>query len=429
MLLPVLVICLVLVCAYLEYHKKMNMNNKIVICLICLVVLVLAITFINKYNNNNLENFMTVDDYILDMVSVGDDRLLSMYKSYVFELLKIDLVMKYYNDTTTTKKCNKENNIDNYRQCVLQNKDNDINNTINPINNTDLQTICDTYKTTCLQEKLFNETNQLLQDDTIIDYDNLQILNNNFDKDNFIKEIREELHDFKYQFSFYLDLKELVLEKLNNYKEIRNKESNYFAFCYNNIDNNDNNNFCLEIKKYLNTIKLDISQINQDVDSLINVLETPTPTVTPTPTGTPTPTVTPTPTGTPEFSSSSMTRNQYNELTDLLNHITNLSDEIKNNSELHNTQQASTTQNVYNNAHHRPSGYGIIDPKYWQPQLDRPRLCYPSQQKLPSYVYLSSTFSNLPLSDNGNMLTTEEFNNQGIGSMMPPFKYEEFESD
>jgi hypothetical protein len=62
-------------------------------------------------------------------------------------------------------------------------------------------------------------------------------------------------------------------------------------------------------------------------------------------------------------------------------------------------------------------------------QLDRPRLCYPNQQKLPSYVYLSSTFSNLPLSDNGNMLTTEEFNNQGIGSMMPPFKYEEFESD
>ena len=78
MILPIVVIFLVLVCAYLEYNKKVNMNNKVVICVICVLTLVLAFSFMEKYkaDHEHLENFENMEDFdvpVVNMVSPSYD--------------------------------------------------------------------------------------------------------------------------------------------------------------------------------------------------------------------------------------------------------------------------------------------------------------------------------------------------------------------
>ena len=59
--LPLIVIFLILVCAYLEYNKKMTMNNKVIVCVICVLTLVVAFTFVDKYKHEE-ENFENADE-------------------------------------------------------------------------------------------------------------------------------------------------------------------------------------------------------------------------------------------------------------------------------------------------------------------------------------------------------------------------------
>ena len=65
MLLPLLIIFLVLICAYLEYQKNINLHNKIFVCVICVIVFVLCYSFIKKYDEN-YQNFelQTHDDFV-----------------------------------------------------------------------------------------------------------------------------------------------------------------------------------------------------------------------------------------------------------------------------------------------------------------------------------------------------------------------------
>ena len=56
MLLPLLIIFLVLICAYLEYQKKINLHNKMFVCVICVIVFILCYSFIKKYDEN-YQNF------------------------------------------------------------------------------------------------------------------------------------------------------------------------------------------------------------------------------------------------------------------------------------------------------------------------------------------------------------------------------------
>ena len=60
MILPLIIIILVLVCAYFEYQKKIDYNNKIVVVIICILTFVVAFSFIKKYNIDECEeNFVT----------------------------------------------------------------------------------------------------------------------------------------------------------------------------------------------------------------------------------------------------------------------------------------------------------------------------------------------------------------------------------
>ena len=62
MILPLVIIVLILVCAYLEYQKNINMNNKVVICIICILTFVLCMGFVEKYKNRQ-EGFVNSDTY------------------------------------------------------------------------------------------------------------------------------------------------------------------------------------------------------------------------------------------------------------------------------------------------------------------------------------------------------------------------------
>jgi len=63
MTLPILIVFLILVCAYLEYQKNINMNNKIVICLICILTLVVCMCFIDKYKEKSNVGFTTIENF------------------------------------------------------------------------------------------------------------------------------------------------------------------------------------------------------------------------------------------------------------------------------------------------------------------------------------------------------------------------------
>lgn len=63
MILPVIIIILVLICAYFEYQKKLSFNNKVIIGIICILVFVVSFRFIKRYNiDNNEENFQDFKD-------------------------------------------------------------------------------------------------------------------------------------------------------------------------------------------------------------------------------------------------------------------------------------------------------------------------------------------------------------------------------
>ena len=67
MILPLLIIFLVLVCAYLEYQKKINLHNKLFVAVICVLTFTICFSFIKKYDktyesfedksSNNSESF------------------------------------------------------------------------------------------------------------------------------------------------------------------------------------------------------------------------------------------------------------------------------------------------------------------------------------------------------------------------------------
>jgi hypothetical protein len=50
MILPLLIIFLVLVCAYLEYQKKINLHNKLFVAVICVLTFTICFSFIKKYD-------------------------------------------------------------------------------------------------------------------------------------------------------------------------------------------------------------------------------------------------------------------------------------------------------------------------------------------------------------------------------------------
>ena len=85
--LPLIVIFLILVCAYLEYNKKMTMNNKVIVCVICVLTLVVAFTFVDKYKHEE-ENFENADEPRLKI----DDTLEQVVESEE----KIDILNEYY---------------------------------------------------------------------------------------------------------------------------------------------------------------------------------------------------------------------------------------------------------------------------------------------------------------------------------------------
>ena len=98
--LPLIVIFLILVCAYLEYNKKMTMNNKVIVCVVCILTLVLAFTFVDKYKSEE-ENFENINELRFEI----DDTLEQVVESEE----KIDTLNEFYqsikNPPPELKKC------------------------------------------------------------------------------------------------------------------------------------------------------------------------------------------------------------------------------------------------------------------------------------------------------------------------------------
>jgi hypothetical protein len=98
--LPLIVIFLILVCAYLEYNKKMTMNNKVIVCVVCILTLVLAFTFVDKYKSEE-ENFENINEPRFEI----DDTLEQVVESEE----KIDILNEFYksikNPPPELKKC------------------------------------------------------------------------------------------------------------------------------------------------------------------------------------------------------------------------------------------------------------------------------------------------------------------------------------
>ena len=105
MILPLVIVVLILVCAYLEYQKNINMNNKVVICIICILTFVLCMGLVEKYRNRE-EGFQNNDvfsDSDLEKDDIEkkckDEKREAVYKTRISGVKKdkkrMDLLKKY----------------------------------------------------------------------------------------------------------------------------------------------------------------------------------------------------------------------------------------------------------------------------------------------------------------------------------------------
>jgi hypothetical protein len=215
MILPYVIIVLILVCAYLEYQKNINMNNKVVICIICILTFVLCMGFVEQFKNRE-EGFQGSGDIYAgsDLESVEnqeicekkererspdpeDDKLPTYGNEIPFIKLnsyKRDLLKKYIE-----RKKNGENvcwKFENYIKCdAIKNKP-DKDKTEDDIRDLDTDGICTKTETDCIEEKMIATYYESLEKDSYDDIKKqamtLSIKIKDKDKETLINEIKNK---------------------------------------------------------------------------------------------------------------------------------------------------------------------------------------------------------------------------------------------
>ena len=217
MILPYVIIVLILVCAYLEYQKNINMNNKVVICIICILTFVLCMGFVEKFKNRE-EGFQGNDDGDIyagnDLESVEnqeicekkererspdpkDDKLPTYGNEIPFIKLnsyKRDLLNKYIK-----RKENGENvcwKFENYIKCDAIRNKSDEDKSEDDMKDLDTDGICTKTETDCIEEKMIETYYASLEKDSYDDIKkqarNLSIKIKDKDKETLIDEIKNK---------------------------------------------------------------------------------------------------------------------------------------------------------------------------------------------------------------------------------------------
>jgi len=481
-LLPLVIIVLILVCAYLEYQKNINMNNKVVICIICILTFVLCMGFVDK-NRNREEGFQNNDILYNDIKDKCDDNNPYIYgnsmpliKKHIF---KRDILIKYRDRLK-----NKEQEcwqLDDYIKCEeLENKsDNDLSEDEKKFK----KTICKENEkifSECIEEKMISknktEFTGISQEDIIkkATYWSIKTTDssgNELDRETIINKIiqKEALRD--------------VLRELRfNMHETKKNESEYVinrntsGLC-NKCDLDDDT--CNKLKETTqqlnNNNKEDVSQAVKDAEDAAAEAkkaaeaanEANMYTVEDAEAANKATEAAEAATKAAEAANQALAEKEELEkenaelIKQLEEQITNVNsldgssvenDRDQTTTNLHNNipykmktrlearkqqrghiyvnplSSGHVTDKYYSSLDNKPPGYSYIDPRLWTVPQKRPPVCHYNNDLSAVPLYDSGTHINvLELTQYGDIATSErDVRQTNIGSILPQFQYREF---
>lgn len=396
MILPIVVIFLVLVCAYLEYNKKVNMNNKVVICVICVLTLVLAFSFIEKYktDHEHLENFENMEEFDIPVVNITSPSYDEVKED--FEDVTDDNA-DFYKEMD--EKCNKDN-LDLQKDLIKTAKSSLklSDNKLKPYEEYQKQLEsgkepCWKYSqeiSKCKQDKKTDEEKKACENhkNCIKVPEGLNMLNSRGVKN-------------------YIDRN---LKSSSN-KSKRNVLKTKCDVCDKCGLEHDDCDKCSE----LNTISLSSQQ------SFSRNSNTPKPPQS-------SPIEVPPDNQTQPFKQNNTRNNSRTSSNSGTSSNSKLLNEAKRaqNAQKENQSQ-SLLHNFYDKLNYRNPGYSYIDPKHWSVPQKRAPICVTSNSFNPASLYDRGTPTNvLELTTAGDQAVTEDTVSQtNVGSILPKFEYTE----
>lgn len=424
MILPIVVIFLVLVCAYLEYNKKVNMNNKVVICVICVLTLVLAFSFMEKYktDHEHLENFENMEDFDVPVVNMTS----SSYDETKEDFADAD----FYEQIK--EKCDEDENGEvlkvgdkeykTYFGKQLQNIELSKNTSLEDIN------ILKEYhqqlksgKKSCwaFQTDLTKcENDNVREDDELyLDY----YIQDKENKEDLLKKIKED--NLK---KCNKHIKECIF---GEDKDKRNKIKSIEGKSLSEIQQNINNQETIVLNKNKRDLKNTTCNacdkcgiVHSDCYNCNKKSSSSSQQSSSTKSNTPKPPQSlpiqvPPDNETLPFTS----RSQQQYFSKLLSEA-----QAAQKAQLEN-QNESLLHNFYDKLNYRKPGYSYIDPKLWSVPQKRAPVCVTSNRFNPASLYDRGTPTNvLELTPGGDQAATEDFVSQtNVGSMLPKFEYKE----
>jgi len=179
MILPLVIIVLILVCAYLEYQKNINMNNKVVICIICILTFVLCMGFVEKYrnreegfeNNNELYTDNTLESAdVKEKCDAKEKNLYPKKKPMLYDTITTNIkddirernLLKNYITRLDKgeKVCWK---LPNYQECRALETKLKLEGDLTVEDTKIIETVCESEKN-CIEKNMINEYDDILKD-------------------------------------------------------------------------------------------------------------------------------------------------------------------------------------------------------------------------------------------------------------------------
>lgn len=440
MILPIVVIFLVLVCAYLEYNKKVNMNNKVVICVICVLTLVLAFSFMEKYkaDHKHLENFENMEDFDVPVVNMTSPSYDEVKEDFADDNFYEEVKEKCDEDETGNVLKVGDKEYKTYYGKKIQNIE-----LSNKISLEDIKLLKEYHqqlksgKKSCWQ---FQTDLTKCENDKTKDANELYLdygIQNEVDKEEKLEKIKleNETKCNKY-------IKECIFgednDKRKKIKPIEGKSLSEIQQYINNQENvilnknkTDLKNTQCEACDKCDLVHSDCYDCNENTFASQQLNSTTSNTPNPPQSS---PIQVPPNNETQPFNQNNQNKSLNKNGNNNTNNNTNTNSNSKLLSEAQTAQNAqkenqneSLLHNFYDKLNYRKPGYSYIDPKHWSVPQKRAPICVTSNTFNPASLYDRGTPTNvLELTPGGDQAATEDFVSQtNVGSILPKFEYKE----
>jgi hypothetical protein len=450
MILPVIIIILVLVCAYFEYQKKLTFNNKVIIGIICVLTFVISCSFIKKYNlDESEENFQNIenlepDELTINSPAYGDDdgddftqtvKRINKKEARKERFVDDDSSDEFHNSKRCSKIVQKDNkdanvfapsliinrksynhkkkNKNGYYSRQYNNEDNNnYDNENNDEYSSNINVLEDLGLSTEAAENILKVDNMFLTLNAI-----KKTINNN-QKLSLISPVVDKIFsEYHNNIESHILLDDILTldhnTKIGLYNDLFQKVIQY--------DNGLNHN--------MNVVSENYKQFIEDNLNVNHVPEPPTD-----------PTLPPTDPALEGGEGGTAIGNSFFNTGNMNSQNIQGQQRQQRQQRQQGPRRPRRQQNIdllpqrsyekYYSKEFVP-GYSFTPPEFWNVPQQRAPVCLPQKQNNPSAVFDSSVSPmNLELNQHGDMAITEKFvTKTNVGSILPKFKYEEYFND